>query len=149
MRLIKGLIKPVAVLAAIVILVTTMASTASAHDGQYATNATSGNDSGSSTSHNYQWPTNGCTAVPDSVSGIFYFNHACDHHDGCYSGHWESRYGCDVRFYWNMEASCVYNWSWWNPARSLCRGVRTTYYYGVRAFGAPAYYNWSISSLIG
>lgn len=149
MRLLKPLTSLTAILAAMLMLITTMAAPADAHDGKYATNAVSGNDSGSSTSHNYQWSTNGCTAVPDQVNGVFYFNHACDHHDGCYSGHWESRSGCDGRFYWNMEASCKYNFSWWNPSRTLCRGVRTTYYLGVRAFGAPAYYNWSISSILG
>lgn len=122
---------------------------AQAHDGPYATNAVSSNDSGSSTSHDFKWPTNGCTVVPDQINGVFYFNHACDHHDGCYVNHWESRSGCDARFYWNMEASCRHNFSWWNPSRALCRGVRNTYYLGVRALGAPAYYNWSISSIIG
>ena len=120
-----------------------------AHGGRYATDATSGNDSGTSSSHNYQWSTDGCSYVPDSAPGLFYFNHPCDHHDGCYGGHWESRSGCDGRFWTNMNSACNYNWSWWNPARYACREVRDTYYLGVRAFGAPAYYNWSIFSAIG
>ena len=120
-----------------------------AHGDRNATNANSGNDSGSSTSHAYQWATNGCTAVPDSAPGVFYFNHPCDHHDGCYGGHWKSRLGCDNQFHSNMESSCTYNWAWWNPARAACRVVRDTYYNGVRALGYVAYNGWSISGPSG
>ena len=120
-----------------------------AHGNQNATDAHSGNDSGSSTSHAYLWATNGCTAVPDSTPGLFYFNHPCDHHDGCYGHHWKSRLGCDNQFRSNMESSCTHNWAWWNPARPACRVVRDTYYAGVRALGYVAYNGWSISGPSG
>lgn len=124
-------------------------SSADAHNDKRATNATSGNDSGTSTNHAFAWATNGCTKVPDSASGLFYFNHACDHHDGCYGGHWESRLGCDNRFASNMNSSCDYNWAWYNPARPLCKKVKDTYYAGVRALGYEAYNGWSISGPSG
>lgn len=126
-----------------------VATPASAHSNKWA-DSHRGNDTGVNESvHAGLWATNGCTAVPDSVWGVFYFEHACDHHDGCYGGHWASRSGCDGEFWRNMEASCVYDWSWWSPSRPACRVVRDTYYTGVRAFGGPAYYGWSISALIG
>ena len=136
-------------LAVVSVSLSAVATPVFAHGDRNATNATSGNDSGSSTSHAYQWPTNGCTAVPDSTPGVFYFNHACDHHDGCYGGHWKSRLGCDNQFYDNMESSCTYNWAWWNPARVPCRAVKNTYYNGVRALGYVAYNGWSISGPSG
>ena len=144
MKLHKLTVLIVSLLALFAILI----PSADAHDGPYATNATSGNDSGSATQHAW-WSTNGCTVVPDSVPGVFHFNHACDHHDGCYGNHWESRWGCDVRFWRNMESSCTHNWAWWNPARLLCRGVRDTYFAGVRALGYVAYNGWSISGPSG
>lgn len=148
---VRGMRATLAVLALMASLLSmfVLSDTAAAHDGKYATNATSGNDSGTATLHDYKWATNGCTVVPDSVRGLFYFNHACDHHDGCYGNHWEWRSTCDARFWWNMEASCVYNWSWWNPARAGCRVVRDTYYSGVRALGYVAYNGWSISGPSG
>lgn len=97
----------------------------------------------------HPWATNGCTAVPDQIWGVMNFNHACDHHDGCYGGHWQSRWGCDVTFYYNMERSCVEDWKWWHPSRGLCRGVRNTYFSGVRALGYVAYNGWSISGPSG
>jgi len=97
----------------------------------------------------HPWVSNGCTAVPDRITGVMNFNHACDHHDGCYGGHWASRGGCDSRFWYDMDASCKEDYRWWNPSHYACDATRNTYYAGVRAFGAPAYYNWSISSIIG
>ena len=95
------------------------------------------------------WATNGCTVVPDRVWGVFNFNHPCDHHDGCYGGHWYWRSGCDAIFWYDMESSCTQQWSWWHPSRALCRGVRDTYYSGVRALGYHAYNGWSISGPSG
>lgn len=97
----------------------------------------------------HPWVTNGCTAVPDRIWGVMDFNHACDHHDGCYGGHWQSRWGCDVTFYYNMERSCVEDWQWWHPSRGICRGMRNTYFSGVRALGYVAYNGWSISGPSG
>lgn len=132
------------VLVAISLLVgMTVMTSAGATNGHFETNAHSGNDSV------HPWATNGCTAVPDSAPGVFYFNHPCDHHDGCYGGHWESRLGCDNRFKTNMNSACNYNWAWYNPARTLCYGVKNTYYNGVRALGYVAYNGWSISGPSG
>lgn len=113
-------------------------SAASAHNTIFGT-ATNSNDG------SHWWATNGCTAVPDSAPGVFNFNHACDHHDGCYGNHWASRLGCDNEFWSDMEATCVNMWAWWHPSRPLCRSVRDTYYAGVRALGYVAYNGWSIS----
>lgn len=138
-----------AFLATVLLVLAVAAAPASAHSNRWA-DSHSGNDTGVNESiHAGQWATNGCTVVPDSVPGVFYFEHACDHHDGCYGGHWSWRSGCDGEFWWNMEASCVYNWSWWNPARAACRTVRNTYYTGVRALGYTAYNGWSISGPSG
>jgi len=95
----------------------------------------------------HPWASNGCTAVPDRITGVMNFNHACDHHDGCYGQHWSTRSGCDNRFWHDMDASCREDYRWWNPSHYACDATRNTYYLGVRTFGAPAYYNWSISSL--
>jgi len=89
------------------------------------------------------WPTDGCSHVADSKKGVFYFEHACDHHDGCYRNHWATREACDDEFFDDMEASCVWNWGKWTPNRLLCRGTRTLYYEGVRARGEDAYDSWS------
>lgn len=115
---------------------------ASASSTKFGT-ATNSNDS------SHPWQTNGCTAVPDSVWGVFNFNHPCDHHDGCYGGHWASRLGCDNEFWSDMDATCSNMWSWWHPSRGLCRNVRDTYYAGVRALGYVAYNGWSISGPSG
>ena len=78
--------------------------TAGAHTGTNA--ATPGNDS------SHPWKSNGCgpsgagLVIPDSMPGIFNFNHPCDHHDGCYGGssrtgaspYWVSRQTCDSLF---------------------------------------------------
>ncbi len=76
--------------------------------------ATPGNDSA------HPWKSNGCgpsgagLVIPDSMPGIFNFNHPCDHHDGCYGGssrtgatpYWVSRQTCDSLFKSDMIASC-------------------------------------------
>ena len=96
------------------------------------------------------WGVNGCTKVPDSIRGVFHFGHACDHHDGCYGGHWASRLGCDNEFWRNMSASCNHDWPWYNfVSRRACRRVRNVYYAGVRALGYWAYNGWSISGPSG
>lgn len=117
----------------------------------YYSDAHSGNDTAVNEDHHADrpyWSTNGCTAVPDSVRGLYYFEHACDHHDGCYGNHWQSRLGCDDKFRRNMHASCNHNWGRFNPARYLCREVKDQFYYAVRNLGGPAYVGWSISSLL-
>lgn len=116
----------------------------SAHSNKWA-DSHSGNDSAINESrHSGAWGTNGCTGVMDSQSGVFHFEHACDHHDGCYGQRWGWRISCDGDFHQNMEASCKHNWAWWNPARAACRTVRDTYYIGVRNLGFPFYKTRSI-----
>jgi len=96
------------------------------------------------------WKVNGCTRSPDSARGVFYFNHACNHHDGCYGLHWHSRYGCDREFHRNMTASCKHNWPWYNQiSRWACYEVRDLYYRAVRWLGYVAYNGWSISGPTG
>jgi len=108
--------------------------------------AHSGNDEEVDESiHAGYWPTNGCTAVRDSVPLLYYFEHACDHHDGCYRWHWWPRGDCDSKFRSDMTASCNHNWSSWNPARYACQGVRNTFYRTVQLIGGFWYGNSSIS----
>jgi len=113
--------------------------TANAHGNRWA-DSHSGNDTAvNENRHANAWDTNGCTAVADSQNGVFHFEHACDHHDGCYGQTWGWRISCDNDMHQNMEASCKHNWQWWNPARTACRAVRDVYYAGVRTFGWPFY----------
>ena len=121
---------------------------AEAHDDQFR-RATPSNDCAyGETIHCGAWSTNGCTVVPDRIWGVFNFNHACDHHDGCYGGQWASRYSCDVTMWYDMNSSCNEMWSWWHPSRAACKTVRTTYYYGVRALGWHAYNSASINAAL-
>jgi len=126
-----------------VVLLTSFAwwNSVSAHSGKWA-DSHSGNDTATNEPrwHANAWETNGCSGVMDSQRGVFHFEHACDHHDGCYRQTWGWRISCDDDFYKNMEVSCKHNWAWWNPARTACRGVKEVYYTGVRTFGWP-YYN--------
>ena len=120
------------------------AAPASAHGGHFQNDAWDANDSGSSTNHNWEWSTNGCTGIPDDWPGAYHFNHPCDHHDGCYGGHWESRLGCDNRMSTNMGSACSNDWAWWNPARISCNAWRAEFYLVARAVGWPFYSGWSI-----
>lgn len=112
--------------------------------------ATPGNDG------SHPWPSNGCgptgrgVLIPDSVKGVFNFNHACDHHDGCYGGfqrngratYWYSRSACDAQFRSDMLASC--RWQHGSNLRKTwaslqCASLSTTYWLAVRASGSGAY----------
>lgn len=84
----------------------------------------------------YPWPHNGCTAVSDNPAGAS-FTYACNHHDGCYAGHWADRGTCDAWFRNDMINAC----------RGLpfemvsnCVIMAGIYYLGVRTFG-DKYYN--------
>lgn len=144
--------------AAVLMLVATLAPTGSigglvgeadAHTQKFGT-ATPSNDCAYGESiHCGAWSTNGCTVVPDRVWGVFNFNHACDHHDGCYGGQWASRYGCDAEMWYDMNSTCNEMWSWWHPSRGACKVVRDTYYAGVRALGYYAYQQSSINASLG
>jgi hypothetical protein len=95
------------------------------------------------------WSTDGCTLVPDSglhsttvqygsypfygyttVVGSYNFNHACQHHDGCYAYHWSDRATCDQWFLNDMNASCAALRS-----NAACYARARLYYNGVRTFG--------------
>ena len=79
----------------------------------------------------YWWPHNGCSTITgDAPSGVS-FTYACNHHDGCYWGHWADKGTCDRWFYNDMLAACGGGWycNWWAGA----------YYRAVQLFGAPYY----------
>ncbi len=102
------------------------ASPASAHTGGGA--ATGGTQW-------HPWTSDACSWVPDRIPRVFDFSHACQHHDGCYRGHWASRATCDRRFLDDMRASCRTSTTrWWN--RPSCHGWAWTYFAGVRMVGA-------------
>ncbi|MCP9490724.1 MAG: phospholipase A2 [Solirubrobacteraceae bacterium MAG38_C4-C5] len=77
--------------------------------------------------------TNGCTGVPDYPSG-FNFHRSCDGHDSCYAAQ-RGRSYCDVGFGQDLLKTCTGYIRF--PS---CSQTATTYYLGVRALGAPAYY---------
>jgi len=133
----------------VLIVLAAVLNHASAHDDRWA-DSHSGNDTGvNERVHAGRWDTDGCSNVMDSQNGVFHFEHACDHHDGCYREQWAGRLACDNEFWRNMEASCKHDWAWWNPARTACRNIRDIYYVGVRQFGFPAYYYRTIRARIG
>jgi hypothetical protein len=83
----------------------------------------------------YPWPHNGCTGVSDTPLGAS-FTYACNHHDGCYGGHWASRSTCDAWFYNDMIAACRHLPFEMVGGCSVWAGI---YYGGVRAFGQKYY----------
>lgn len=85
----------------------------------------------------HTWPSDGCTAVSDQPGG-YDFTDPCVHHDGCYAFRWASRLGCDRQFRRDMLAVCADQLL--RADQRACRRWATTYYLGVRAFGAVAYY---------
>jgi hypothetical protein len=79
----------------------------------------------------YWWPHNGCSSpFGDSPSGVS-FTYACNHHDGCYWGHWSNKWTCDWWFYNDMRAAC--GWNAW------CQAWAYAYYRSVDTFGWPFY----------
>lgn len=83
---------------------------------------------------------NGCTGVPDSGYG-YNFHAACDAHDRCYGAKpygssWSGRRSCDRVFRSEMLGYCGRH-RVFSLKRSACKSRAWTYYYGVRAFGAP------------
>jgi hypothetical protein len=132
----------------VIVLDVAGAALASAHTGQGS--ATPGNDG------HHPWPTNGCgpggfgRLVPDKVIGIYNFNHACDHHDGCYAGfpksgkptYWVTRRQCDTWFLYDMQNSCRWRHGS-NPSRTWagrrCLDAADDYHWAVRAHGRSSY----------
>lgn len=108
---------------------------------------------GNASSHT--WKSNGCgtdflkldKVIPNKISGVMNFKHACDHHDGCYggwkvNGKWVSRLGCDAKFKADMVASCKYQHgskTYTSKNGLKCIALSGTYYSAVRNFGALAY----------
>ena len=79
----------------------------------------------------YWWPHNGCSSpFGDSPSGVS-FTYACNHHDGCYWGHWASKATCDWWFYNDMRNACA--GGWW------CNAWAYAYYSAVTNYGWPFY----------
>jgi hypothetical protein len=89
------------------------------------------------------WSSDGCSTVPDYV-----FLDVCRHHDFAYRN--LPKYGqfrnatlrklADDKFYFNMIARCKERYSWWDPRRTYCKAVASSYYGGVRVGGISAYY---------
>ena len=122
--------------------------TAGANTGTNA--ATPGNDSSHPLKSNGCGPSGAGLVIPDSMPGIFNFNHPCDHHDGCYGGssrtgaspYWVSRQTCDSLFKADMIASCKWQHGsdltkTWSARR--CAGFTDTYYNAVRKSGKGSY----------
>ena len=143
---IRGALFMVAVMA--ILPVFARVENAGAHRGRG--NATPNNDSA------HPWKSNGCGPsfagflIPDSKRGVFNFNHACDHHDGCYAGfprngkptYWATRKQCDEWFLGDMVASCKVthgkNWGKTGAAKE-CNSKAYLYRQGVRERGKPFY----------
>lgn len=134
----------VAATCAVVLTAIPISGTALAHSNDTAV-ANQTNDS------SHPWQSNGCGPsgfgwlVADSTA-VTRFNHACDHHDGCYGGYghgnWVSRRTCDDLFLRDMRSSCQVQFGspgWFNVGRASCDSVANLYYRSVRWFGAVAY----------
>ena len=77
-----------------------------------------------------------CTAVPDSIPGIFDFSDACASHDACYAAGELPRATCDNQFRQDMNAACIAQHpSAFDPARYACLFFAQLYYGGVVFFG--------------
>lgn len=87
-------------------------------------------ESSSELTAEYPWPHNGCTNTVDNPA-LISFTYACNHHDGCYAGHWADRGTCDAwfrndmidacnrRWYFNYEACIRAAWVYWGAVRIL------------------------------
>lgn len=117
--------------------------TALGHTGQ-------GNATPSNAGQGHPWDSNVCTWSPDSVPGLLNFEHACDHHDGCYVGfaprdgaatYWVSKDQCDLWFLKDMQASCREQ----HPDRPYfsnltnCLDQAIVYFGAVQQFGGGYY----------
>ena len=77
-----------------------------------------------------------CTAVPDTVPGLFDFTDACAAHDECYASGEQTQAECDTQFRQDMNAACVTQHpSALDPARYACLVFAQVYYAGVVFFG--------------
>jgi hypothetical protein len=122
---------------ALILLVVTAVLLAGAGTAPVANAHTSGgNATGGGQWH--PWTSDACSKVPNWSPGFFNFTHACQHHDGCYRGHWASRSTCDRWFYNDMRASCRTS-STLGVMRTRCYQVALLYYTGVIALGHGAY----------
>jgi hypothetical protein len=92
-------------------------------------------ESSSTPTAEYPWAHNGCTGVTD-YPGSANFTYACNHHDGCYGGHWADRATCDKWFLNDMMNYCS-KLSFFLVTG--CVAAAYPYYWGVRAFGQKYY----------
>jgi hypothetical protein len=77
-----------------------------------------------------------CTAVPDTIPGVFDFTSACAAHDLCYAGGEQTQAACDNQFLRDMTASCVAQHpAALDPLRYVCLTFAQLYYAGVALFG--------------
>ncbi|MGH9225807.1 MAG: hypothetical protein ACRD2W_18935 [Acidimicrobiales bacterium] len=76
-----------------------------------------------------------CSAVPNSIPGIFDFSPACAAHDRCYVRGGENS-ACDSQFLTDMLALCAAQHPQaLDPTRYLCQAFALLYYGGVVIFG--------------
>ena len=77
-----------------------------------------------------------CTAVPDTIPGIFDFTDACADHDACYASGEQTRAECDEAFRRDMVAECLAQHpSALDARRYVCLTFAQLYFVGVRLFG--------------
>jgi Prokaryotic phospholipase A2 len=95
-------------------------------------------ESSSALTAEYPWPHNGCTAVTDRPFAGVSFTYACNHHDGCYAGHWASRETCDAWFRNDMFAACREAHLPFEMGGG-CASWTLAYYEAVRIFGQKFY----------
>ena len=77
-----------------------------------------------------------CTAVPDTVPGLFDFTDACAAHDECYAAGEQTQAECDTQFRQDMNAACVAQHPGaLDPSRYACLFFAQLYYTGVVLFG--------------
>ena len=76
-----------------------------------------------------------CTAVPNSIPGLFDFGTACQAHDLCYVQGGDNT-ACDTAFRTDMVALCAAQFpSVFDPRAYFCLFVAELYYIGVFIYG--------------
>lgn len=80
-----------------------------------------------------------CTAVPNSLPGLFDFTQACAAHDACYDAGVD-RLACDLAFRTDMIELCqVQHPEALSPGRLICQTFAELYFLGVRILGGFAF----------
>lgn len=83
-----------------------------------------------------QPPYNGCTAVPDSIRGVFNFTEACNRHDICYTAALD-RKQCDDNFLRDGQDYCRRTYGGPSVQLGSCLSVAGVYYEGLRLGAGP------------